>query len=80
MKRRTFIKKAAVTAAATVSVPYLLPSGRLFAATGSRVVNHVVFVLFGGGIRNQESVDMQYLANQGVPTQGNIMQNMLAGA
>ena len=69
-----------MTTAATLAVPYILPSGRLFAATGSRVVNHVVFVLFAGGIRNQESVDMQYLANQGLPTEGNIMQNMLAGA
>ncbi|MBR9922732.1 MAG: hypothetical protein GYB31_18025 [Bacteroidetes bacterium] len=80
MKRRSFLKKAALTTAGSLSVPFILPSGRLFAATGERVVNHVVFVLFGGGIRNQESVDMQYLANQGLATEGNIMQNMLQGA
>jgi hypothetical protein len=80
MKRRDFLKKATITAATSLAAPYILPSGRLFAATGSRVVNHVVFVLFAGGIRNQESVDMQYLANQGFPTEGNIMRNMLAGA
>jgi len=80
MKRRNFIKKAAITAATTIGVPYILPTGRLFAATGSRIANHVVFVLFGGGIRNQESVDQQYLANQGFATEGNIMNNMLKGA
>lgn len=80
MKRRNFLKKAALTAASTIGVPYILPTGRLFAATGNRIANHVVFVLFGGGIRNQESVDQQYLANQGVATEGNIMNNMLAGA
>ena len=76
MKRRSFIKKAGLTAAA----PFILPSGRLFAATGARVVNHVVFVLFAGGIRQQESVDQLYLTNQGFTTEGNIMNNMLAGA
>ena len=80
MKRRNFIKKAALTAASTIAVPYILPAGRLFAPTGSRVVNHVVYVLFAGGIRQQESVDQQYLANQGFPTEGNIMRNMLEGA
>lgn len=81
MKRRSFIKKAAIaTAAGTIGVPYILPSGRLFAGTGNRLVNHVVFVLFAGGIRQQESVEQQYLANQGLATQGNIMNNMLSGA
>lgn len=80
MKRRDFIKKAALTAAGTIGVPYILPSGRLFANTGARVANHVVYVLFAGGIRQQESVDQQYLANQGMATQGNVMNNMLSGA
>ena len=75
MKRRSFLKKAGLTAA----VPFILPSGRLFAATGARVVNHVVFVLFAGGIRQQESVDQLYLTNQGMTTTGNIMNNMLEG-
>ncbi len=80
MKRRHFLKKAALGTMAGVTAPYILPAGRLFAATGARVANHVVFVLFAGGIRQQESVDQQYLANQGLPTQGNIMLNMLEGA
>lgn len=79
MKRRDFIKKAALSTVATIGVPYILPTGRLFANTGARVVNHVVYVLFAGGIRQQESVDQQYLANQGMATQGNVMNNMLAG-
>ncbi len=80
MNRRKFITNAGKAAASMVAAPYLLPSGRLFAASGSRVANHVIFVLFAGGIRNQESVKQQYLANQGLPTQGNVMPNMLAGA
>ena len=81
MKRRSFIKKAAVaTAVGTIGIPYILPTGRLFAQTGNRIANHVVFVLFAGGIRQQESVDQQFLANQGLATQGNIMNNMLTGA
>ena len=80
MKRRNFIKKAGLAAAGTIGVPYILPTGRLFAATGSRVVNHVVFVLFAGGIRNQESVDQQYLMNQNASLpEGNVMRNMLVG-
>lgn len=80
MKRRSFIKKAALGTASGIMAPYILPAGRLFAPTGTRIANHVVFVLFGGGIRQQESVDQQYLANQGLATEGNIMNNMLSGA
>ncbi len=80
INRRKFIRNVGLTAAGSILAPFILPSGRLFAATGTRLVNHVVFVLFAGGIRNQESVDQQYLANQGLPTQGNIMNNMLSGA
>ncbi|MFM2306650.1 MAG: hypothetical protein RLZZ367_1319, partial [Bacteroidota bacterium] len=46
MKRKEFIRNAALTAAGSMVVPYILPSGRLFAATGSRRANHVVFCLF----------------------------------
>lgn len=80
MKRRDFIKKATLTAAGAFVAPYILPSGRLFAPTGTRLADHVVFVLFGGGIRNQEAVKQQYLVNQGVPVAGNVMNNMLTGA
>jgi len=81
MKRRNFLKKAGLAAAGITGVPYILPTGRLFAATGSRVVNHVVYVLFAGGIRNQESVGQQYLMNQNSALpEGNVMNNMLTGA
>ena len=43
-------------------------------------INHVVLVLFGGGIRNQESVEQQYLLSQGAGPGGNVMRNMLNGA
>lgn len=55
MKRRSFIKKAGLTAGASIIAPYILPSGRLFAATGTRKANHVVLCLFAGGVRSLES-------------------------
>ena len=70
MKRKQFIKNAALTAAGSMVVPYILPSGRLFAATGSRRANHVVFCLFAGGVRNLESIHK---------AEGNLMRNMLNG-
>ncbi|HWB63631.1 MAG TPA: hypothetical protein VG603_08995 [Chitinophagales bacterium] len=70
MKRKTFIKSAALTAAGSMVVPYILPSGRLFAATGSRKANHVVFCLFAGGVRNIESMQK---------ADGNLMTNTLNG-
>ncbi len=57
-------------AAGAVSLPYLLPGGTLFAPTGSRIANHVVFCLFAGGVRNLESVHK---------IDGNLMPNMLTG-
>ena len=80
MNRRKFITKTALATAGAFVVPYILPSGRLFAASGTRLVNHVVFILFAGGIRNQESVKQQYLLDQGIATTGNVMPNMLTGA
>jgi hypothetical protein len=80
MKRRDFIKKATLTTAGAFMAPYILPSGRLFAPTGTRLANHVVFVLFGGGIRNQEAVKQEYLINQGTAVGGNVMNNMLMGS
>ena len=55
MKRRTFIKKLGLTTGTTLAAPYILPSGRLFAATGARKANHVVVCLFAGGVRSLES-------------------------
>ncbi|MBC8046827.1 MAG: hypothetical protein H7Y00_08530 [Fimbriimonadaceae bacterium] len=80
MQRRKFLRNTALTAAGIISAPYILPSGRLFAASGTRLVNHVVLVVFGGGIRNQETVGQQYLLNQGAGPGGNVMYNMLEGA
>jgi hypothetical protein len=81
MKRRQFIKKTALASAATIGMPYILPTGRLFATTNPPMANHVVFVLFAGGVRHQESIQQKYLAeSQGVNSEGNIMYNMLAGA
>jgi hypothetical protein len=81
MKRRDFIKNTGLIATASIVAPYILPSGRLFAASGTRIVNHVVFVLFAGGLRNQETVDKLYVSAQsGFSSSGNIMPNMLTGA
>ena len=68
MKRREFIKKIGLSAAGVTVAPYILPSGRLFAQTGQRKVNHVVFCLLAGGIRNDESVKQN---------EGNLMSTML---
>ncbi|MBO6517660.1 MAG: hypothetical protein JJ975_14030 [Bacteroidia bacterium] len=81
MKRRDFIKKAGLTAAGSVAFPYILPSGRLFARTTAELADHVVYVLFAGGVRQQEAVLKRYLADsQGVDIEGNIMYNMINGA
>lgn len=88
MKRRDFIKKATLTTAGTFVAPYILPSGRLFAPTGSQIAPHVVLVMFAGGIRNQETVDKLYLTDSqyqwnpdpSINVSGNIMYNMLSGA
>ncbi len=68
MKRRDFVKKIGLSAAGLMAAPYILPSGRLFAATGTRKVNHVVFCMLAGGIRNDESVKQN---------EGNLMSTML---
>lgn len=70
MKRRDFLKKTAYATAGAFVAPYILPSGRLFAATGLRRVNHVVFCLYAGGVRNLESIHMN---------DGNLMPNILNG-
>lgn len=81
MKRRNFLKKAAAVTAGAFAVPYILPSGRLFASSGSQLAPHVVYVLFAGGVRQQESVLQGYLEqSQGLNIPGNIMNNMLNGA
>jgi len=80
MKRREFIKKGGATAGAVIAAPYILPTGRLFAQTGSVMNNHVVMVMFAGGVRQQESVLQRYVDDsQNEPYPGNIMYNMLNG-
>ena len=71
MNRRTFIQKAGTATAGAVVLPYILPSGKLFAATGSRVVDHVVVCLFAGGVRNLDSIQK---------ADGNLMRNTLLGS
>jgi hypothetical protein len=56
MNRRDFLKRAGLLSAGAIAAPYILPSGSLFASTGTQRVGHVVFCLFAGGIRNLESV------------------------
>jgi len=81
LKRRDFVKKAAAFTAGSIAMPYILPSGRLFARTNADMADHVVYVLFAGGVRQQEAVLQQYLAgSQDVNIEGNIMYNMLEGA
>lgn len=81
MDRKEFIKKSALTAAGAIAMPYILPSGRLFARTQAELADHVVYVLFAGGVRQQESVLKRYLSDsQGVDIEGNIMYNMMNGA
>lgn len=55
MNRRQFLCAAGLGAGA-VALPYFLPSGSLFAKTGSQRVGHVVLCLFAGGLRNIEVV------------------------
>ncbi len=84
MKRREFIRKAGMAAGAAFAAPYILPTGRLFAASGGggQLAQHVVFVMFAGGVRQQESVLQRYLMDSQPidPYEGNIMYNMLTGA
>lgn len=70
MQRRSFIKKASFATGTALALPYILPSGRLFAATGNRVVDHVVVCLFAGGVRTFESIDK---------AEGNLMPHLLSG-
>lgn len=81
MDRRSFLKKSSLATAGTFIAPYVLPAGRLFAPTGARLANHVVYVLYAGGVRNQESVEQRYtLDMMAGGKSGNIMPNMFTGA
>lgn len=81
MKRKEFIKKGAALTAGGIILPYLLPSGRLFARSNEPLAEHVVLCLFAGGMRQQEGVLQRYIddsQNAGIP--GNIMYNLFEGA
>jgi len=80
--RRDFIKKSGLAVAGATLAPTLLPSGRLFASTGNRSGEHVVLVMFAGGVRHQESAGKRYLADAqpGETAEGNLLYNMLSGA
>lgn len=69
MNRRKFLRDSSKYAMA-LTVPFILPSGRLFAATGEQKIKHVVYCMFAGGIRNWESIDFK---------DGNLMPNILTG-
>jgi hypothetical protein len=81
MKRKEFIKKTGLLVGGGLVGPYILPSGRLFARSGTEKAKHVVLVMFAGGVRQQESVLQRYLEDsQGVSgAYGNIMPNLFLG-
>ena len=81
MNRKNFITKSGIALGGGLLAPYILPSGRLFAKTGSVKADHVVLVMFAGGVRQQESVLGRYLEDsQGVTgAAGNIMPNLFEG-
>jgi hypothetical protein len=80
MKRRKFLQTSTLASAGSLTMPYILPSGLLSATTTPPLAEHVVFVLFAGGVRQQESVLQRYLAEgQNEDVEDNIMYNMLAG-
>lgn len=80
MKRREFIQKSVLTTAATLVGPYILPSGRLFAQTNAKLADHVVLVMFAGGVRQQESILQRYLGDsQSLTIEGNILYNLFEG-
>lgn len=71
IQRRSFLKKAALATGASITLPYILPSGRLFAASGQRIANHVVLCLFAGGVRNVEAIGQDC---------GNLLPGLMGGA
>ncbi len=81
MKRRDFIKKSAGAGIYSAAFPWIVPSKTVFGSMPPPMAEHVVFVLFAGGVRQQEAVLQRYLADgQNEDVEGNILYNMLAGA
>lgn len=84
MKRREFIKTASLVTAATVAGPLIFPQAhRLFSTPRSGSADFVVYVMFAGGVRQQESVLQRYLTDSqgltGSGYEGNILNNLLTG-
>ena len=81
MNRKNFITKSGVALGGGILAPYILPSGSLFAKSGSQKADHVVLVMFAGGVRQQESILGRYLEDsQGISgAAGNIMPNLFEG-
>jgi hypothetical protein len=48
MQRRLFIKKATTATVGAFALPYILPSGRLFASTQAPLAQHVILIMFSG--------------------------------
>lgn len=44
------------------------------------MAEHVIFIMFAGGVRHQEAIGQRYLRTQNLNIEGNIMYNMLSGA
>jgi hypothetical protein len=82
MRRRDFITKSAALAGAGIVAPTILKTGTAFARGGNAKAEHVVLLMFAGGVRQQESVLQRYLEDsQGVAgAAGNIMPNLFNGA
>ena len=80
MNRKEFIKKSAILGAGIPFAPYIFKSGAASYKTDLEKAPYVIFILFAGGVRQQESVEKRYLeGSQGLNIEGNIMFNLLEG-
>lgn len=83
MKRRKFIKNLGLTAAGAFAIPSVLKSNSFGVSASNGTADHVVFVCFAGGLRQQETMMQRYLIDSqgltGTSYEGNIMYNMLNG-
>jgi hypothetical protein len=78
MKRKDFIKQTAILGAGLPFAPYIIKGRGL--KVDSEKAPHVVFVLFAGGVRQQEAIEKRYLeGSQNENIEGNIMFNLLDG-
>lgn len=80
MNRKKFIKQSAILGAGLPLSAYMLGANSLLERRGNEKAPYVVFVMFAGGVRQQEAIEKKYLAgSQGLNIEGNIMFNMLEG-